>query len=212
MTEKFKDCLNKYLKEQYEENKKKHTYKDNIFHASEAGMCARKIFFNRTIQTEEETKALQIFQIGNMFHEYVQENIMKGECEKAHSYDDGEFKIVGRPDIIQEDQVVELKTTKDVRFVYEPKPEHAKQINFYLYVVGKNCGKVVYMGKNDFESREFDVTFSKELFDETVDEFRYVYECIRDKVDFDKIQPIYSPMCFYCKYKSKCFPKVRYKK
>ena len=59
--------------------------------------------------------------------------------------------------------VVDVKSVKSFDYLDEPKREHVLQLTFYLRVLREQfpgiCGKLIYIKKDDFSMKEFDVPY-----------------------------------------------------
>jgi CRISPR/Cas system-associated exonuclease Cas4 (RecB family) len=206
----FNDELEKYIEKRKEWSKENYIKTNTIFHASEAGLCPRKIFLERTCPMDENEILYKMFEIGNIFHEFIQSKIFHGENERPLAYTIDNLKILGRADIVMPNEIIEIKTIKNVNYLFVPKEEHVIQLNIYLNVLEIPKGRIIYVNKNDFESKEFDIIKSKPLFDKTVKRIQYIANMLKKKADFKEIEASISPNCWYCKYVRHCFPKQKH--
>lgn len=154
--------------------KQKREREQGIYYASELSFSADGIeeMRNRDITLAD----LRIFEIGHIFHNFIQQNIFPdGEHEVRVKYDvNDNIKIIGRADIVLDDTVIELKTTS--RKVELFKENHLAQITFYMHALGMKKGKIIYINKTNFEVYEFDVSYVKSFWDEIENAVREHYE------------------------------------
>jgi len=198
--------ITKYL----QSNKDSEYYKDKpgVFHASSCGLCPRLIFLSRIKPTEETIDTKKIYLIGDIFHKFCEENLFKGyQTEQKIEYDNSEFKIIGKVDAYNETEVIDFKTCKDTKYLYEPKIENVIQLNVYMKILGLNTGRLIYIGKQDFKIKEFHISYDESMFKETEAKLRFINNKLKENASFEEINIEPSQLCFWCKYKGLCFPK-----
>lgn len=148
--------------------------------------CLRRQYYDYKHPTAMPVDKLKIFEIGNMVHEKIADILSKsGKVKVNHQersitlmhpdYDD--LIISGRMDnfLILTDGskniIIEVKSAKSLQTYErgtftdqtEPKPEHVMQINFYLFAIPHSIGLLVYVNKNTFETKQFEVKPDKAL-------------------------------------------------
>ena len=205
----FSDKIDEYVKNKAIESDKHHVKKNDQFNSSEAGYCPRKIYLDRVDPIKEPEATLRIFQMGNIIHEFIQKEVITGGVyEKDHIIHTGlGFCIKAKPDIIIDDQVIELKSTKSISYINTPNANHVKQVNLYLKALGLKFGKIIYISNSDLESKEFNIIYSEDLYNEVVSDFAYVFDCIKQNIPYLKVEPYPNPYCYTCKYYKKCYPR-----
>jgi hypothetical protein len=150
----------------------------NEFGASGAGRCMRSLYYDKFSDRDIKMATQKIFLIGEMFHTYIQDNILVGgrkEVEVLIEVDG--IKIRCHVDYVDEAVVWELKTSSNLSYVsQEPIEKHVRQINLYLGALNRGLGKIVYLDKRYLSIVEHDVVFSQELYDDTVKKLARLYK------------------------------------
>jgi len=109
------------------------------------------------------------------------------EVEKKISINGREITIIGRPDIIMEDSVIEVKYSRTPED--KPLEHHIAQLKLYMYLTNKKKGILVYFTPRGL--REF-------IIEEEIDE-EYVQELVNNWKT-----PRYDWECQYCNYREIC--------
>lgn len=109
------------------------------------------------------------------------------EVEKKISINGREITIIGRPDIIMRDSVIEIKYSRTPED--KPLEHHIAQLKLYMYLTNKKKGILIYFTPHGL--REF--VFEEEISDNYVQEL----------VDSWKT-PRYDWECQYCNYREIC--------
>jgi CRISPR-associated exonuclease Cas4 len=200
------DKLDEYLKTSREEHEKP---KNNEFHASSAGSCPRAMVINRLLPAKENLALSKIFLVGDLIHQFIQNKLLSsGKSEEKVNFDIEQMLFIrGRLDYIDDDYVWEFKSIASLAYVKDaPKPEHVKQINIYLKATNRTKGKIVYVEKNTFNMAEHEVTFDKELFNETIKEFLIVKHHLELSTLPDRLEgfPDKNWKCRYCDRREEC--------
>ena len=101
---------------------------------------------------------------------------------------DGEtVTIIGKPDIVLKDEVIEIKYTNSTKDI--PKKHHIQQLRIYLFLTGKQKGRLFYVTNSDFFEFKVNNPFSE---NEVVE----LYKTWKS--------PRYSWECNYCNFKDFC--------
>lgn len=202
--------LDIFLLNEEEKESSNHLKTENLFYAHECGLCPRLSFLERTSPIKESIKTLKVFRVGKIFHKFLQEEIFKGlSSEQEFTIHKKDLEIRGRCDILEGDIIIEFKTCRNLNYIFVPKEENIEQLNFYLGASGLQKGKIIYIDKNNLEMMEFDINFDRKLFERTIENFEYIRDCLKKKLNIKDVEPKFSPNCYYCKYKSICFPKQK---
>lgn len=199
----YKDKMETFLLLKKEKSKSEHkALQPNEFFASQAGVCSRKLWYEKKgYASEPEVKLLGIFEIGNILHEYVQKNIMsdnKHEIEYPIQIKEGDIVIRARIDALSDKEVIEIKSATSFKDeITTPKPLNIMQTNLYLSKFPKHTGKLVYISKLNLLITEFDIEFDKELYDITISKFFKCYEhlLIDELPELER-----SDQCKYCEF------------
>lgn len=190
------------------------------YYPSEIGNCLRKLWYSYKYPIKVEPDLLKIFEVGNIVHGFVvgvlksernkEVELLKSEFSFKLNIDD--FVVSGRVDdliLIKEsgkNVLVEVKSTKNVKIIEEPQFNHVIQLQFYMYALGVHDGIILYIDKNNLQSKIFEIPFSKDN-KSILDRFRILH---RNLVDGElpsseaKLVKSIGWMCKYCEYKNKC--------
>ena len=165
------------------------------------------------------------------FNENVQkENIQIYPCAFLHNLDreknpeielirselpieikEKDFIISGRIDnlvLVKIDNKLALVEVKSIKFLpKEYRKEHETQLQLYMKALGIHEGIILYIQKDNLETRTFNIKFSKKQADKIIERFQELHKALtKDKLpeaeakqDKDK-----SWMCDYCNYAEEC--------
>ncbi|MBI2629870.1 Dna2/Cas4 domain-containing protein [Candidatus Pacearchaeota archaeon] len=193
------------------------------YYPSEAGSCLRKTWFSYKNPKPNDVKLTRIFEAGNMLHEFISE-VIKSEKNKEVELLRSElpieiktkdFIISGRIDnlvlvkICEKSEckqvLVEVKSTKFLP--KEKKPEHKMQLQLYMRAIGVNDGIILYIQKDNLETRSFEIKHNKKVSDKIIERFQVLHQFLTEnklpeaeaKLDSEK-----NWMCDYCSYAEEC--------
>lgn len=119
------------------------------------------------------------------------------EIEPRVTLDCGEFSITGKPDVLTEEAVYEIKTTANVPD--KPYFDNAMQTQFYAHVTDRNHGFVLYVTPDLSTTKKFKVNRREPRF--VLKNAEKLYSAI---VNLTPPEPRPSKFCQYCCYKSLC--------
>lgn len=172
--------LNQHLEEVNKEKDKEHADpKINEFFASSALYCPRKVQWEKNNGVHFEGETLRKFLIGNLIHDYLQQNIFtidKGyKCEERYVLKHEGIEVRGRIDVEGEKELIEIKSI--ARLPSEPLEHHIAQLGIYMRVTGKK-GKLLYIEKTSGSMREFkvDKKTADIACDKALTNFKSIYE------------------------------------
>ena len=191
------------------------------YYPSEAGMCLRKVWYTYKYPKETEPELLKIFEMGNILHNFVVEvlkseknpdvELVESELPVKIQMDD--FLVSGRIDdvIIVKSSgktfLVEVKSCKSLNYIKEPQHHHIMQIQLYMRATGIHNGILLYIQKNDLQSKIFNIPYDKEIAESALERFSALHKYLTE----DKLPPQearndseMSWMCTYCEYKDRC--------
>lgn len=200
----------------------KHT-PSGLISASILGQCHRRQFYylHKIESTNPpDERALRIFQCGNLFHQFVQDIIIKQEgVEVEKVYKDDRFSI--RVDLLDNDTVYELKSmhsrgfwnmdkqVKEGKSITDIKPEHCLQVGLGAMLFKKKQASLVYISKDDLCVKQF-VLNAKELKPKVEAEIKSI-----ESFQGGQLPPpeprLYpdskekNKECVYCQFKDRCF-------
>lgn len=116
---------------------------------------------------------------------------VEGLYKKELDIGDKKIILVGKPDIVLKDMIVEVKYTQFDEGL--PLDHHVKQVMLYLYLTGKNMGKLVYVTNRGFKEFEISEKFDDNSLREYIKAWsspRYEWEC--QYCNFKQICPYYT--------------------
>ncbi|MEM2227645.1 MAG: PD-(D/E)XK nuclease family protein [Candidatus Bathyarchaeia archaeon] len=205
----IKQILSAYL---IKENKPRQI---GIYYPSRLPYCLRQQYYEWLLGVEYPEELLRIFEIGNIFHEWLKrvfknvEGVKLLENEKPINVYLAEVDIFinGRIDdviLIEADNqtyIIEAKTHRNLNFLEGAHKEHIAQLNFYLKFYPSAKGIILYLEKNTLKTREFMIEFNQSLFKETLERAKILHNALLAK---KPPPPEKSPLCQYCLFKEKC--------
>jgi CRISPR-associated exonuclease Cas4 len=111
--------------------------------------------------------------------------------------------------------VVDVKSTKSVDHLAAAKPEHAFQVFFYLRCLQHSypdiVGKLLYVEKNSFAMKEFDVEYTDAAWKASLDRYAAIHAAVSDP---DRTGAALEPEaktsqeraweCNYCPFRARC--------
>ncbi|MEM4649585.1 MAG: PD-(D/E)XK nuclease family protein [Candidatus Bathyarchaeia archaeon] len=205
----IKQILSAYL---IKENKPRQI---GIYYPSRLPYCLRQQYYEWLLGVEYPEELLRIFEIGNIFHEWLKkvfknvEGVKLIENEKPINVylAEADIFINGRIDdviLIEADNqtyIIEAKTHKNLNYLEAAHKEHIAQLNFYLKFYPSVKGIILYIEKNTLATKEFIIDFNQELFKETINRALSLHYALINKTPPPKEE---SPLCGYCLFKEKC--------
>ncbi len=190
------------------------------YYPSEIGSCLRKTWYSYKQPRPTDVKLSRIFHAGNMLHEFVAEvikseknpevELLETEMPVKVNYKD--FLISGRIDnliLAKIENKVVLVEVKSCKFLpKEIRKEHEMQLQLYMYAADVPDGMLLYVQKDNLETKWFDIKFSKEKADEILERFNQLHKSLSEnkipgaeaRHDSERAW-----MCDYCLWKEECF-------
>ena len=210
----FNELINNYL---FQEKRAKTIGR---YYPSEIGGCLRKTWFSYKMPKETDKDLLRIFEAGNNLHELVSKifeseknpHIELIETELPFKQDEGDFTISGRIDnlilvkIENKEVLIEVKSCKYLP--NEFRKEHESQLQFYMHSLGVHQGILLYIKKDDLETKEFEISYDKEKAETLLKRFEALNKALKEnkipeaeaRHDEDKIW-----LCERCPWKEECW-------
>ncbi len=191
------------------------------YYPSEIGGCLRKLWYSYNYPQKVSAELLKIFEVGNILHGFAVE-VLKSEKNKEIQLLKSEFPfevkladftVSGRIDDLVEikesgkNYLVEVKSTKSVEMVDKAQKSHEMQLLFYMHALGIHNGIVLYIDKNNLQSKEFEIEYDKKKAEEIVLRFNSLNEALTQKnlpLPEAKESIENNWMCRYCEYSEKC--------
>lgn len=193
------------------------------YYPSEAGGCLRKTWFSYKVPRQTDAKLMRIFEAGNMLHEFITQ-VLKSEknkevqliaSEMPIKIEGKDFVISGRIDnlvlvkICEKNEckqvLVEVKSTKFLP--KDKKEENEMQLQLYMRALGVNDGMILYIQKDNLETRAFNIKHDRKKSDKIIARFASIHQAlIQDKMPEAEAKKNASKgwMCDYCAWKSEC--------
>lgn len=193
------------------------------YYPSEIAGCMRKTYFSYKNPKQNDVKLARIFEAGNMLHEFITE-VLKSEKNKEVELIRSElpieikgkdFIISGRIDNLVLVKMCEdneckqvLVEVKSIKFLpKEYKKEHEVQLQLYMKALGVHEGVLLYIQKDNLETRTFDIKYNKKMSEEIIERFGELHKSLNNnkmpeaeaKQDNEK-----EWMCSYCAWKEEC--------
>jgi|SRR3990167_1668369 len=217
--ESIQDSIDKTLKKETEkERKSSHKWKPSAF-----GRCYRYQYWLRKdepITNPPDARILRVFKAGSLFHDFVQELVLKetqAQKEVLIEIDD----IKGYADIVNDEEVVDIKSQHSQSFWYRKKEEsnireklypNWLQDMWYCQQLNKKRGRLVFVSKDDLCIQEYfqeNDNYWREKVDEEIGTLRHYWNT--------EMFPLAQPRaykdnktgkfkeCDYCSFKNKCY-------
>ncbi|MFW5902536.1 MAG: CRISPR-associated protein Cas4 [archaeon] len=211
----FNELIDKHL-ERGKTNKKIGRY-----WPSEVGGCLRKTWFRYNKPKETPPDSLRHFEVGNMVHDFIAEvlrskdnndiELLKSElpCKLKRN----NYIISGRVDdvILVKSEgktwLIEVKSTKNLKYCEEPKESHLMQLMFYMHSTGIHNGMILYLQKDNLQAKTFKVDYDEERVQEVLNRFDELHEYLKknEKPEPEAKQDFESRWkCRYCEYREEC--------
>jgi len=197
------------------------------YYPSEIGKCIRNVWYSYNHPTEIKPELRRVFELGNILHDFVIEVLRDGRngdvqlleaempfrLEFGDEGDGGVFVVSGRIDDLllvkagERKVLVEVKSSKTLKYMRGPMPHHKTQLQFYMYATGVHDGVLLYVDKSTLQTRSFEVDFSMDQAKRILNKFRALHKHLKaatlpaaeaKKLAGEKW------MCRYCEYADKC--------
>jgi CRISPR-associated exonuclease Cas4 len=223
----FTELIMKYLKSQ----KKDRTI--GIYYPSELPWCLRRIYYDYTIGKDKDLESKLVMVSGTLMHSFISDVLkfaksegIKAEVEVEYEYEipienkvagswkkpaGGVFNIVisGRADNVillktsnsEDTYIVEVKSKS--KLPDKPRLEHIMQLNFYLHFNPGAKGYLLYITRDGFNMRAFEVNYNEELFKKLVDRAIILHNHIISNTLPDA--EYWHGECLKCVYRNICF-------
>jgi CRISPR/Cas system-associated exonuclease Cas4 (RecB family) len=191
------------------------------YYPSEVGNCLRKVWYSYKYPQAIDINKQKIFELGSMIHAFVIDVLKstKNEDIKLLKYEFpfdmriDKFQVSGRVDdllllkVENKKLLVEVKSCKNVEAVKKPHFNHRLQLQFYMYATGVHEGAMLYVDKNNLQSKVFPVDFDRQEAEKIVGRFRLLHTSLVS----NRLPPAegmeneeMKGFCKYCEYVDKC--------
>lgn len=186
------------------------------FYITDAGKCARALFFKfkNVPRKEMEANILRLFDHGDHMHQLIMKPLLSIRAIHvvASEVNIPPQEIVsGRSDAILSDgktmYVLDIKSMNSMVFdkLKEPKEENVDQIQLYLHYFKIPKGILLYVNKNSLDLKEFVVDYNKKRAMALISNLNDIKKKIDSNVVPARIAEYpESWQCRYCQFKSIC--------
>ena len=192
------------------------------YYPSEIGQCMRKVWYSFRNPKPLDKELKKIFEAGNRLHEFVADVFKSDKVEEVDLVEKevpfelniDDFTISGRIDnlirvkIGNREALVEVKSTKDLRYMEEPSESHVMQLQLYLHARKITEGILLYLEKNTLKSKTFHIKYDQNMLNQVIERFKLLHQKLvkvqlpppEARLDEDKRW-----MCRSCQYAEECF-------
>jgi len=186
------------------------------FYISDAGRCARSIFFKfkNAPRKEMEANILRLFDHGNHIHQLIMKPLLSTRDIHVVASEVNippQELVSGRADAIVSDgkelYVLDIKSMNSMGFRYldKAKEENINQIQLYLHYFKIPKGILLYVNKDDQQLKEFIVNYNQVQAQSLLDELAN----LKKQIDSDIIPPRFPGypdnwQCKYCQFREIC--------
>jgi len=216
----FEDLLDQYLDENQRTGKRRRVF--GAYHASEVPRCLRMVYYmyREPGAAEPATREDQRrWAAGNLAHAFVKlvldwAGLLVHNEQAISVYDvENDIAIVGRlDDHIQMASekgpvVIEVKSVSRMPNIKEPNPQHVMQLTPYLQAVQSGQGYVVYISRQNYETRTFPVTYDREILQEAMMRARAIHGAVGTGTPPPpeaKLVAARRHECRYCRFRRRC--------
>jgi len=170
--------------------KYKHEHIENRVHVHDLLRCKHKSYLE-TMFPEVSSVLSPVLFLGEAVDEFVKLLVDKykeelfpnlittdGEYEKTILYNEKSFTIIGRPDIVLEDKIIEIKYSRTKND--KPLEHHINQLKTYMFLTQKKTGIIIYFTPAGIIEHKIDEEVSEDFVKELIDSWsspRYDWEC-----------------------------------
>ena len=209
----FNEFIDKHLKR---ENRAKSIGR---YYPSEIGGCIRKTWFSYRLPKETDKNTAKVFKAGEMLHEFISE-VIKSEknpeielvsSEIPVKIETGDFVISGRIDnlmLVKVDGKQYLVEVKSCKFLpNEAKEDNVMQLQLYMHAIGIHDGIVLYIKKDDLQTKSFEFKYDKDMVKDILERFDVLHHTLTSQKIPDaeaKINAGKQWMCGYCLWRDEC--------
>jgi len=206
----LKEIIDNYYLERQRDREQRH------FYITDAGRCARAIFFKfkKAPRKEMEANILRLFDHGDHIHKLIMKPLLSTRAIHvvASEVDIPPQELIsGRADAVLSDGeqlfVLDIKSMNSMIFrnLQEPKEENINQIQLYLHYFKIQKGILLYVNKDSQDLKEFVVEYNPAKSQHLLDELAI----LKKQIDSDALPsriPVYPSdwQCQYCQFKEIC--------
>jgi hypothetical protein len=190
------------------------------YYPSEIGTCLRKTWYSYKSPKKIDSKASKAFYCGDFIHELIEEVLASNKTEEIRlldsevpiKYREQDFVIVGRIDsliLAGLDHKKILLEVKSCKFLPDKfKEEHEMQLQFYLHSLNLTEGILLYIRKDDLQTKPFEISYNEEKALSIIKRFENLHlALIYDKIPEPeaRLDKNKEWVCENCLWKEECF-------
>lgn len=195
---------------------REHDRDQDHFYITDAGKCARSIFFKfkKAPRKELEARVLRMFDHGNHIHQLIMNAlsaVRKIHLVAAEINIPPQEIISGRADAIlsldNELYILDIKSINSMIFgkLKAPKEDHTNQLQLYLHFFNIPKGIILYVSKDTQDLKEFLVSYDAKVSEKLLKNL----QGLKTKIETDTIpQPLPEKpdnwQCKYCQFADIC--------
>jgi len=189
---------------------------EHQFRISTIAYCTRRIYFDKVNPEKQEIDIYSKGKMvaGNVLHEfletYLSNNFPSEELliETEISYKHKDIELIGHPDIVANNKVIDIKTCSEKSFNYRlnddrPAFHHFYQVNCYACILKKDIASILYLNKEDLYPIERSLPIEEHYFLNALEKAQAIYQHLKQKTipgpDYEEDWE-----CRYCPYKNHC--------
>lgn len=172
------------------QEKYKHEHLKDKIHVHDLIRCKHKSQME-AIFPELASTASPIFLLGEALDEFIKALVLNkkemlfadlettsGEFTKDITFKESKITLIGKPDIVLKDIVIEIKYSRNIED--KPLDHHINQLKLYMFLTDKSKGILIYFTPQGLREYVFDEVISEEFVRELLATWaspRYEWEC-----------------------------------
>jgi CRISPR-associated exonuclease Cas4 len=192
--------------------------KVGTYYPSEIGYCIRRVYLQYKFPKEIDKSVLRIFAVGNIFHEFIAKVLSSAGFEThlnersvclIDSFD--KFILSGRLDDFVvavkngKSYVIDVKSTNSISKTKEPSEFHKIQIAPYIKAIGADGGFILYVEKNNLQTKLFKVDNWEKYLDIALARGHKLHKALTtNALPFREAKKFNAWQCDYCQYQKEC--------
>ncbi len=191
------------------------------YYPSEVGNCIRKSWYSYKYPRKHDKELIKIFQVGDMIHNFIV-GVLKSEKNPHVELIGSEVPIKieidgviisGRIDDVIEVKIdneiylLEVKSSRDLRYVNKAKKSHVMQLHLYMYAKNIHKGIILYVEKNTLQSKAFEISYDEKIVNEAIGRLKKLHYHLIKHILPEPEARINEEMkwqCRQCPWKDKC--------
>lgn len=217
MTFSIQDIINEAVSE------KRENREQTSWHASKLGSCVTGQYLERLgVKADEEfdERTLRVFSVGKMLEDWLVGKIAgKVDQETQVRIENKELRVTGYADLLIKNPplVYEIKSKQSKSFWYMDKQgqgagvQHKMQLWVYLYTLGVEEGRIIYLSKDDLATLEYPVLLGDKEVEKLVkEECAILNEAWEKKIPPKPPTDVSDWRTKFCRYHKQCTNQTKY--